>query len=116
MGYLYKGVCYPTQIDARAAECSAMASITQATTNLYTTQCNSTTFTGSTFSLCVRTNGGACTVHTQPVQADIPCTFDPVTINEDMSELFYLGLGVFAGLLALRWIYNRFRPDRDDTP
>jgi len=113
MGYLFRGVCYPTQSDARKAECSAYSNITQASTNVYTTQCSSAVFTGPTVSLCLRTNGGTCVTRTVPVQPDIACAFDPQTVNADMNSLFYMGLGVFAALLALRWIYNHFRPDRD---
>jgi hypothetical protein len=113
MGFLYRGACYANQAEARSAQCSDVASVTVATSNLYTSECASTVHTGATFSVCMRTNGGACTSRAVPYQVDVPCAFDNVTLNADLLSLFYLGLGVFAAVLATKWVYNYFRPDRN---
>lgn len=76
MGALFQNVCYPTQEAARQQACARFDAKVMATTNLYTTECTSTTFTGTTMALCKRTNGGACTTVNQPWPVTPPCAYD----------------------------------------
>lgn len=76
MGALYQNVCYPTQDQARAQACSSFDAKVMATTNLYTTECTSNVFTGTTMALCKRTNGGACTTVNQPWPVTPACDHD----------------------------------------
>lgn len=76
MGALFKNVCYPSQEAARAQSCSEFDSKVMATTNLYTSECTSTVFTGTTFNICKRTNGGACTTVAQPWPVTPACDYD----------------------------------------
>ena len=76
MGALYKNVCYPTQDQARLEHCSQAGTSILVTTNMYTSECTSTVFTGATMSICKRTNGGACTVQTQPWPLTPACAHD----------------------------------------
>jgi len=76
MGALYKNVCYSNQDYARAEACSDFSSNVMATTNLYTSECTSTVFTGTTMNICKRTNGGTCTTITQPWPQTPSCAHD----------------------------------------
>ncbi len=76
MGALFKNVCYPTQEAARAQACSTFDAKVMATTNLYTSECTSTVFTGTTMTVCKRTNGGACTNVTPPWPVTPACDHD----------------------------------------
>jgi len=48
-----------------------------------------------------------------PVQADVPCAFDPVELNTDLGVLFGLALGAAVSVLGAKWVYEYFRPDRN---
>jgi hypothetical protein len=76
MGALYQNVCYPTQEAARVQACSTFDAKVMATTNLYTSECTSTVFTGATMAICKRTNGGACTTVTPPWPVTPACDHD----------------------------------------
>lgn len=76
MGALFQNVCYPDQASARQQACAQFDLKVGATTNVYTTQCTSTTFTTATMSLCTRTNGGTCTTRTQPWPVTPACDYD----------------------------------------
>lgn len=76
MGYLFKNVCYPTQDAARAQACATFDAKVMATTNLYTSECTSTAFTGATMTVCKRTNGGACTNVSPPWPVTPPCDYE----------------------------------------
>lgn len=76
MGALFNNVCYDTQYQARAQACSGFDSKVMATTNLYTSECTSTTFTAATMSICKRTNGGACTTVAQPWPVTPVCDYN----------------------------------------
>jgi hypothetical protein len=102
MGALYKNVCYPTQEVARAQACSSFDAKVMATTNLYTTECTSTTFTTTTMALCKRTNGGACTTVAQPWPVTPPCDHDGgVTLSYDYFLAVIPALAVIWGLKKL---------------
>lgn len=113
MGYLFRGTCYPTQDTARAAECSSRDVTAISGADVHTAQCATSDFTGSTYTLCARVNGGACTSIVMPAQADIPCAFDPVELNTDLGVLFGLALGAAVSVLGAKWVYEYFRPDRN---
>lgn len=116
MGYLFKGVCYPTQAQARQAECDGSNTVQVSGTTIYTAQCSSTTWTGTTYSTCLRTNGGTCTTRTVPFSADQECAWDAYTVNTDLAALFGLAVVAAVAVLAARWLYNYFRPDRNHEP
>jgi hypothetical protein len=93
MGYLFKGACYPDLPSAKAADCSQSATFWGSTTNIYSSQCTSTTFdaASTTKTLCVQTNGGACTNRTVAYPNYPNCTYDGgVSLSSDY----------FAALLA----------------
>ena len=76
MGALFQNVCYPDQSAARQQACAKFDAKVMATTNLYTTECTSTTYTAATMSLCKRTNGGTCTTVAQPWPVTPPCDYE----------------------------------------
>jgi hypothetical protein len=76
MGALFNNVCYPTQDIARQQACATFDAKVMATTNLYTTECTSTTYTATTMTLCKRTNGGTCTNISQPWPVTPACDYD----------------------------------------
>jgi hypothetical protein len=108
MGALFKGVCYPSQEQARAEACTQFDAKVMATTNLYTTECTSTVFTGVTMALCKRTNGGTCAVVNQPWPVTPACDHDGgVSLSLDY---FYAALGfivVVWGLKRLLQLFDR---------
>jgi hypothetical protein len=66
MGALFQNVCYPTQEMARVSACSGSHSQSLIGTDVFTSECTSSDFTGATMELCKRTNGGACVTVTSP--------------------------------------------------
>lgn len=116
MGYLFKDTCYPTQAAARIAECASAHTVVLSGTTVYTSQCNSSSVLGTSYTLCLRTNGGACTARTVTVQPDIPCAYDPAVVNQDLLSLFGLALGAAVAVLAVKWLYHYFKPDRNHEP
>lgn len=76
MGALFQNVCYPTQEMARVQACSKVDVKVMSTTNLYTTECTSATFTTANMTLCKRINGGACTNVSQPWPVTPACAHD----------------------------------------
>lgn len=106
MGALYRDTCYPTQEAARAQACATFDAKVMATTNLYTTECTSTVFTGATMSLCKRTNGGACTSITQPWPVTPACDHDGgVSLSLDY---FYAVLALFVVVWGLKKLLQLF--------
>lgn len=76
MGAQFNNVCYPTEAAARQEACARFDAKVMATTNLYTSECTSAVFTGTTMNICKRTNGGTCTTITQPWPVTPACTHD----------------------------------------
>ena len=76
MGALFQNVCYPSQTEARTQACNSFDSKVMATTNLYTSECISTVYTGTTMSICKRTNGGTCTTIAKPWPVTPACDYD----------------------------------------
>jgi hypothetical protein len=76
MGAQFNNVCYPTEAAARQEACARFDAKVMATTNLYTSECTSTVFTGTTMAICKRTNGGTCTTINQPWPVTPACTHD----------------------------------------
>lgn len=84
MGALLNNVCYPTQTDARMEHCARFDAKVMATTNLYTSECTSTVYTGATMAICKRANGGACTTIAQPWPVTPACDYSGgVTLATD---------------------------------
>lgn len=107
MGALYQNVCYPTQEAARAQACSTFDAKVMATTNLYTTECTSTAFTGTTMTLCKRTNGGTCTNINQPWPVTPVCDHDGgVSLSYDYFLAVIPALCVIWGLKKLIELFN----------
>jgi len=61
MGFLYRDTCHSTLESAKADTCGQHSLETLVSTNVYTSNCTQTTFTGTTYSVCKRTNAGTCT-------------------------------------------------------
>lgn len=97
MGALYRNTCYATQADARAEICASFDAKVMATTNLYTSECTSTVFTGATMNICKRTNGGACTNQTQPWPVTPTCNYEGGTT---LAYDYFLGA---LGFLVVVW-------------
>lgn len=76
MGALFQNVCYADQVEARKQACSTFDTKVMATTNLYTSECTSTVYTGATMAICKRTNGGNCTTVNQPWPVTPACDYD----------------------------------------
>jgi len=110
MGALFKNVCYPTQEQARQQSCSEFSAQVMATTNLYTTECTSTAFTGTTMALCKRTNGGNCATVNQPWPVTPVCDYDGgITLATDF---FLAGIG----LLIVVWGAKKLLQIFDHSP
>lgn len=101
MGFQFKDVCYPTAEAAKQASCAAQYNIWGNTTTVYSSDCTSTAFTGSSMTVCKRTNGGACTNVTVPYPTFQPCTWDnPASLS---SEYF----GAVLAFLVIVWVGSR---------
>lgn len=109
MGALFQNVCYPDQASARQQACAQFDARVMATTNLYTTECTSTTYTAATMSLCKRTNGGACTTVPQPWPVTPPCDYSGgVTLGYDW---FLASMAFVIVCWAARKLINLFTND-----
>lgn len=107
MGALFQNVCYPTQEVARAQACSTFDAKVMATTNLYTSECTSTVFTGATMNICKRTNGGACTTVTQPWPTMSACDHSGgVSLSYDYFLAALVLLAVIWGSKKLIQLFN----------
>jgi hypothetical protein len=101
MGSLYKGVCFPDLPTAKAEQCAQSNAVWGATTSMYTVECNSTVFTGTTFNSCRRLNGGTCTNITVPFNTYPSCTYDgDVTKSLDF-------FGALLGFLVVVFVASR---------
>lgn len=108
MGALFRDTCYPTQEIARAQACAMFDAKVMASSNLYTSECTSTVFTGATMAICRRTNGGNCTTSNQPWPITPACEHDGgVSLSLDYFYAALAFLVVVWGLKRLLQLFDR---------
>lgn len=100
MGYLVRDACFPDLRTAKAAHCASVNGLWGATTSQYTTECTATAFAAAntTYPVCRRLNGGACTTYNQTYPSFVPCTYDGNMANQ--TDFFTLMLG----FLLVVWV------------
>lgn len=113
MGALFNGVCYPDAIQAKQAACSAMSATWGAGSSIYTSECATTDFTGPTFDICRRENGGQCQLITYPSPSLPECGFSGGV--DFATEWMFLLLPVMVSLWGIKKLNNLFDTNREDA-
>lgn len=113
MGALFQGVCYPDIEQAKQAACSAMSATWGAGENVFSIECASTSFTGPTFDVCRRENGGQCSTISYPAPSFPDCDFSGGV--DFATEWLYLLLPVMVTLWGIKKLITLFDTNRDDA-
>lgn len=75
-GFLFKGVCYPSQVDARQAACSEYPLQWASGTSVYSLSCApAVDLTAPLMSMCRQSDGGSCAITSQPWPSMADCNF-----------------------------------------
>lgn len=113
MGALFQGTCYPLAADARRDHAAKSSQVVLSGTTVYSTEV--TAIGSTTFTLCARTNGGACTARTvQATDSIYPaCTY---TGGSDIAlDWGYAALALFVviygGKQLIRLFEHHHNPD-----
>ncbi len=111
MGYLHKGVCYPTTELARADVCSEAAHVALVGQDVYASSCTSTDFTQASYDVVTTING----TPTRTVTLDYPAF--PACDHTFSVELagWWLGaaLLMFCTLFGLKALLELFSGKHD---
>lgn len=73
MGFLHKGVCYPTAELARADVCSQAAHVSLVGQDVHTSRCTSTDYTQSLYDFLVEVNGATVNSYSLAYPDFPPC-------------------------------------------
>lgn len=107
MGYLFQNVCYPAPELAKQATCAEQYKVWGNTTTVYSSECTSTVFTGTSMTVCKRTNGGACANVTVPYPSYPSCVWDsPASLSSEYFAAilaFLVIVWVASGMYRMFW-------------
>lgn len=113
MGALFQGVCYPSAADARRDHASQASQVVLTGTTVYSTEV--TSIGPSSFELCTRTNGGACTSRTIQAPDDIypACSHDggaAIALDWGYAAIALLVV-IYTGKQLIRLFESHHNPD-----
>lgn len=113
MGALFKGVCYPDVLAAKQAACSSMSATWGSGSSVFSLECASSDFSGPTFDVCRRENGGECQMLVYPAPTFSECGFSGGV--DFASEWLYLLLPVIVTLWGIKKLIGLFDINREDA-
>lgn len=113
MSSLYQGVCFPTEVEARQAACSAAQDRWGSGSSSFSTECTTVDFSATEMTICKREDGGPCSVIVQPWPVFPECDFSGgVSFAQDW---LYLVLPVMATLWGLKRLIGLFAVNREEA-
>lgn len=112
-GALFNGVCYPDAGAAKQAACSATSATWGSGSSVFTVECASSDFTGPTFDVCRRQDGGACQILVYPAPTLPECGFSGGV--DFATEWLYLVLPVIVSLWGIKKLIGLFDTNREDA-
>lgn len=111
MSALFNGVCYPTEQAAKQTACSAASATWGSGSSVYTLECASSSFDGSSMTLCKRQDGGSCISIVQDYPAFPECDYAGGT---DLAmDWMYAVLLLFVVLFGLKRLMALFSGEHE---
>ena len=112
-GSLHRGVCYPSQTDARQAACSDYPLVWAAGSSTYSLTCSpSVDLSATAMTMCRSVDGGTCLTLSQPWPYMPDCDFSGGNFAADFGIVsLALFVTIYGGKQIIRLFENHHNPD-----